>query len=76
MRARINGLFQVLISIGMVLVQLLVGALGEIFPYRYVSLGFATVAFSCILIFIVRNKEDVRKIYEYERPIEQETAEA
>jgi hypothetical protein len=50
----------VLISIGMVLVQLLVGALGEIFPYRYVSLGFATVAFTCILIFIVRNKEDVR----------------
>ena len=76
MRARINGLFQVLISIGMVLVQLLVGALGEIFPYRYVSLGFATVAFTCILIFIVRNKEDVRKIYEYERPTENETAEA
>ncbi len=67
MRARINGLFNVLMNMGMVLVQLLAGALGEIFPYRYVTLGFASVAFVCILIFIVRNKEDVRKIYEYER---------
>lgn len=70
MRARINGLFHVLMNMGMLLVQLLAGALGEMFSYRYVALGFASVAFSCILIFIVRNKKDVRKIYEYERPIE------
>lgn len=74
MRARINGLFQVLINMGMLLVQLLAGALGELFPYRYVALGFAGLAFACILIFIVRNKEDVRKIYEYER-VQNETAE-
>ena len=67
MRARINGLFNVLMNMGIVLVQLLAGALGEIFPYRFVTLGFSTFAFVCILIFIVRNKEDVRKIYEYER---------
>ena len=67
MRARINGLFNVLMNMGIVLVQLLAGVLGEIFPYRFVTLGFSTVAFICILIFIVRNKEDVRKIYEYER---------
>jgi len=76
MRARINGLFNVLMNMGMLLVQLLAGALGEIFPYRYVAVGFATVAFACILIFIVRNKEDVRKIYEYERPVKNKTAEA
>jgi len=76
MRARVNGLFNVLISMGIVVVQMLAGALGEIFPYRYVALGFSLVAFVCILIFIVRNKEDVRKIYEYERPTENETAEA
>lgn len=70
MRARINGLFQVLMNMGMVLVQLLAGALGEIFPYRFVTLGFCACAFGCILIFIVRNKEDVRKIYEYEKPAE------
>jgi len=68
MRARINGLFNVLISMGMAVVQLLAGLLGELFPYRYVTLGFSCIAFACILIFIVRNKEDVRKIYEYERP--------
>jgi len=76
MRARVNGLFNVLISMGIVVVQMLAGALGEIFPYRYVALGFSLVAFVCILIFIVRNKENVRKIYEYERPTENETAEA
>ncbi len=70
LRARINGLFNVLMNMGMVMVQLLAGALGELFPYRYVTLGFASVAFACILIFIVRNKEDVRKIYEYEKTAE------
>ena len=68
MRARINGLFNVLINVGMVLVQLLAGALGELFPYRFVALGFAVFAFTAILLIIVRNKEDVRKIYEYEKP--------
>jgi len=72
MRARINGLFNVLMNMGMVLVQLLAGALGELFPYRYVALGFAMFAFAAILLVIVRNKADVRKIYEYEKPVQAE----
>ena len=66
-RGRVNGLFQVLMNIGMVLVQLLAGALGEMFPYRYVSLAFSMIALAAVFLIIVRNKEDVRKIYEYEK---------
>lgn len=66
MRARVNGLFNVLVSMGILAVQLLAGALGEVFPYRFVALGFACFSFLCALFFIVRNREDVRKIYEYQ----------
>ena len=69
-RGRVNGLFHVLINIGMVAVQLLAGALGEIFPYRYVALAFSVVALAAVFLVIVRNKEDVRKIYEYEKEAE------
>ncbi len=66
MRARVNGLFNVLVSMGMLAVQLLSGALGEIWPYRYVALGFAAFSFGCIFFLIVRNRAEVRRIYEYE----------
>lgn len=66
MRARVNGLFNVLVSMGMLLVQLLAGALGEIWPYRYVALGFAAFCLGCVFFFIVRNRGEVRRIYEYE----------
>ena len=70
MRARVNGLFNVLMNIGMVAVQLLAGALGEVFPYRNVALAFSLLALAAVFLVIVRNKEDVRKIYEYERTAE------
>jgi MFS family permease len=62
MRARVNGLFSVIISIGMLVVQLVVGALGEIFPYQYVTFGFAAFTFLCTLFFIVKNRSSVQNI--------------
>ena len=64
MRARINGLFSVLVSLGMMVVQLLVGALGEVLPYRVVALLFAAFSFSMIFLLIVRNKPAVKPIYD------------
>lgn len=66
LRARVNGLFNVLASLGVMGVQLIAGALGEWIPYRLVALGMAAVTSLCVFLLIVRNREAVRKIYEYE----------
>lgn len=49
------------------LAQLCAGALGEVLPYRYVSLVFAGFSFLMIQALIVRNRADVEPIYN--RPI-------
>ena len=65
MRARVNGLINVLASLGIMVVQLAVGALGEIMPYRWVAALFASFSISAILLLIVRNREHVEPIYNY-----------
>lgn len=64
-RARVNGLFSVMASLGVMVTQLLVGALGEVLPYRWVAAMFAGFSFAAILVLIVRNKEHVEPIYNY-----------
>lgn len=66
-RARVMGLFNVCASLGMLISQPLAGALGEVLPYRYVSLLFAALAGLCMVLVIVRNRDEVRKIYEFEK---------
>ena len=68
LRGRVNGLFSVIVSLGMLVIRLLAGALGEWLPYRVVALLMASATFCCILWFIVQNRKDEQRIYEYERP--------
>ena len=63
LRARVNALFNVLISGAMMLAQLAAGALGEVLPYRVVSLLFAALSFAMIHVLIVRNRASVEPIY-------------
>ena len=63
MRARVNGLFNVLFSLGQLVMQLTVGAMGEVMPYRVAAALLAGAAFAAILLFIVRNRKDVEPIY-------------
>lgn len=63
MRARVNGLFNVLVSLGAMAVQLMAGVLGERFAPRLVALGFAAGAFVCMLLLIVRRKGLVAPVY-------------
>lgn len=65
MRARVNGLLTVLMALGMMVVQLGVGALGEVLPYRVVALLFSGFSLAAILVLIVRNKKHVEPIYNY-----------
>ena len=67
MRARVNGLIGVIMSMAVLAVQLLAGALGELLPYRYVTQLFAGTSFLGILWFIIGHREAVQKIYEFER---------
>ena len=65
MRARVNGLFRVMTSLGIMVVQLAVGALGEVLPYRWVAAMFASFSFAAILLLIVRNKKIVEPVYNF-----------
>ena len=65
MRARVNGLFSVLASLGMMVAQLAVGALGEVLPYRWVAAMFAGFSFAAIVVLIVRNKKLVEPVYNF-----------
>ena len=66
-RARVMGLFNVFASAGMLVSQLLAGALGELLPYRVVALMFASFTTVCIFAIIIRNRDEVQTIYEYEK---------
>jgi DHA3 family macrolide efflux protein-like MFS transporter len=64
MRARVNGLFTVLISIGMIVIELVAGAFGEILPYRTVSFTFGILGLIAAYFIIIRDGKIIRKIYE------------
>ena len=66
-RARVNGLFQVIFAIGGILFQLLAGFLGQIMPYKIAALILGLVTFISMIIFIVIPKNQNRPIYEATR---------
>ena len=63
MRARVNGVFTVLSAFGLMGMNLLSGALGEVIPYRWVAVLLSAFALSCMGHLIVRNRKDVEPIY-------------
>jgi len=65
MRARVNGLFSVLMSAGQMAVQLAAGFLGEVVPYRMAALMFALVSFGAVLVLIVRGRRQVEPVYNH-----------
>lgn len=66
MRGRVYGLFDVLVSLSMMGVQLLVGAMGEVMSYPAAAAVLSAAGFVFLLMLIVRNKKDVEPIYNYE----------
>lgn len=66
-RARVNGLFQVIFAIGGIFFQLLAGFLGQIMPYKIAALILGLVTFISMIIFIVIPKNQNRPIYEATR---------
>jgi MFS transporter, DHA3 family, macrolide efflux protein len=63
-RARVEAVFSVLVSLGAIFFRLAAGALGEALPYRFVPLIFGGVGLLSVYVFIVRNKRHIQPIYD------------
>lgn len=64
MRARVNAFFNVAISVGGVVFQLLAGALGQIMSYRLAVLLLGLVTLVSMFVLIVIPAKDNRPVYE------------
>lgn len=62
-RARFNGAFQMLNSLGGIAGGLTAGALAEFFPEREIILGMFLLALGSVYVFIFRGREEIKKIY-------------
>lgn len=62
-RARINGLLDVSCQAGVMIFQLLAGALGDIFPYRSVALLFSALCIASICILIVPRRAVIEPLF-------------
>ena len=62
-RARFNGVFQMMMSTGNVLGTLLAGALGEVYPERSILVGVNVIALLSVYLFIYRGKQHVANVY-------------
>lgn len=69
MRARINALFSVLVSLGMFVVQMGAGILGEIISYRMVTVIFASFGFFMAILLIVKKRVYIEPIYESKKDV-------
>jgi hypothetical protein len=63
-RARVEAVFSVMISLGTMLIRLIAGALGEMLPYPAITILLSMAALSCVYAFVIRNKRDISAIYE------------
>ena len=62
-RARFNGIFQMITFLGSVVGSLVVGALAEVLPERWIVLGSNALALAAVYLFIWRGREHVKKDY-------------
>ena len=62
-RARFNGTFQMMCSVGGIIGSLAVGALAEVLPERPLIVVSNLLALGAVYLFIWRGREHVKKIY-------------
>ncbi len=65
-RARFNGTFMMITSLGTIVGQLLAGYLGEIYPSQYIIAGTQIVNLVCVFAIMYRGREHVKLIYNRE----------
>ena len=62
-RGRFNGTFQMIVSAGSIVGQLMAGVLGEIFPERQIITVFMAINFIAVILIMYRKRDYVKKIY-------------
>ncbi|PKM86653.1 MAG: hypothetical protein CVU85_07510 [Firmicutes bacterium HGW-Firmicutes-10] len=62
-RGRVNGVFQIIVSLGMLSGRLLAGSLGEFFKFEYIVLGLNIFGLLAFYMIIWRNRESIALIY-------------
>lgn len=62
-RGRFNGTFQMIVSAGNILGQLLAGFLGEIYHERHIIMMFMAVNLLAVIFIMYNKREHVKKIY-------------
>ena len=62
-RARFNGTFQMLNSLGAIVGSLTVGVLGEVFPERSILVGVNVFVLVIAYFFMYQGREHVKKVY-------------
>lgn len=67
MRARVNSLLNVALYAGVMLLQMVAGALGELLPYRLVVVLLACVSMSAVYLLIVRNRKAIQPLMAIEK---------
>ena len=62
-RARFNGMFQMITTLGGIVGSLIAGILGEVLPIRMIMLSVSSINILCVYLIVYRGKEHVKKIY-------------
>ncbi len=65
LRAKVNALFFVLVSVMSMLGQIFAGALGEILPYWLIQLSFQATYFISVIVFALPKRNKVRELYNF-----------
>lgn len=64
-RAKLNALYSAMTSLTTMLGNLVVGALGDVFPYWMILIAFQGFYLFAVLFFILPRKNGVRELYNY-----------
>jgi len=62
-RGRVNGMFHIMTTIGMLIGRLLSGYLGELFDYQYIVLGMNIMSLLAFVFIVLKNRVSIALVY-------------
>jgi len=62
-RGRVNGIFLIMTTVGMLMGRLLSGYLGELFDYQYIVLAMNFISLLAFVFIVLRNRQAIAAVY-------------